>query len=59
VQIGGLGNSALLRSDGGAIVQRAAQASDLTHELSFSLTLRHDTTLGTYPWPMSMSVRAF
>jgi hypothetical protein len=58
VQIAGLGNSAQLGSDGGVIVQRTAQASDLTHELSFSFTLRPGTTPGTYPWPLSLSVRA-
>lgn len=57
VHVGGLGNTVQLGADGGAIVQRGAQASNQTHELSFRFTLRPDTTPGTYPWPLLLSVR--
>lgn len=57
VHIGGLGNTVQLGADGGAIVQRGAQASNLTHELNFRFTLHPDTTPGIYPWPLLLSVR--
>jgi hypothetical protein len=58
VQVGGLGNIIQLGADGGAIVQRGPQTPNLEHELSFRFTLHPDTTSGTYPWPLLLSVRA-
>jgi hypothetical protein len=57
VHVDGLGNTVQLGADGGAIVQRGAQASNLTHELSFRFDLHPDTAPGTYPWPLLLSVR--
>jgi hypothetical protein len=58
VHVGGLGNTVQLGADGGAIVQRGAQASNQMHELSFRFNLHPGTTPGTYPWPLLLSVRA-
>jgi hypothetical protein len=57
VHVEGLGNAVQLGADGGAIVQRGPQASNLMHELSFRFILHPDTTPGTYPWPLLLSVR--
>jgi hypothetical protein len=57
VHIDGLGNAVQLGSDGGAIVQRGPQVQNQTHELSFRFNLRPDTTPGSYPWPLMLSVR--
>ena len=52
-----LGNTVQLGADGGAIVQRGPQAPDQTHELGFRFNLHPDTTPGSYPWPLMLSVR--
>ena len=57
VHVEGLGNAVQLGADGGAIVRRGPQASDLTHELSFRFILHPATRPGTYPWPLLLSVR--
>jgi hypothetical protein len=57
VHVDGLGNAIQLGADGGAIVRRGPQASDLTHELSFRFILHPATRPGTYPWPLLLSVR--
>jgi hypothetical protein len=61
VHVEGLGNTVQLGADGGAIVQRSPQAPNQLHdqprELSFRFILHPDTTPGTYPWPLLMSVR--
>jgi hypothetical protein len=58
VHVDGLGNTVQLGADGGAIVQRGPQTQNQTHELSFRFNLHPDTTPGTYPWPLLLSVRA-
>ena len=57
VHVEGLGNAVQLGTDGGAIVRRGPQASDLTHELSFRFILHPATRPGTYPWPLLISGR--
>lgn len=57
VHVDGLGNAVQLGANGGAIVQRGPQATNLTHELSFRFILHPDTLPGTYPWPLLLSVR--
>lgn len=57
VHVDGLGNAVQLGADGGAIVRRGPQASNLTHELGFRFILHPDTRPGTYPWPLLLSVR--
>jgi hypothetical protein len=57
VHVDGLGNTVQLGADGGAIVQRGPQAPDQTHELGFRFNLHPDTTPGSYPWPLMLSVR--
>jgi hypothetical protein len=58
VHVDGLGSAVQLGADGGAIVQRGPQTPNQTHELSFRFDLHPDTTPGSYPWPLSLSVHA-
>jgi hypothetical protein len=57
VHVDGLRNAVQLGSDGGAIVQRSPQVPNQSHELGFRFSLHPDTTPGTYPWPLMLSVR--
>jgi hypothetical protein len=57
VHVDGLGNTVQLGADGGAIVQRGPQVPNRTHELGFRFNLHPDTTPGSYPWPLMLSVR--
>jgi hypothetical protein len=59
VHVEGLGNTVQLGADGGAIVQRGPQVPNQAHELGFRFNLHPDTTPGTYPWPLMLSVRGF
>jgi hypothetical protein len=58
VHVEGLGIDVQLGADGGAIVQRAPQVSNQTHELNFRFTLDPNTKVGIYPWPLILTVRA-
>ena len=57
VKISSSGGSAELGPDGGAIVERGGKGRDMPLNLSYRFNLGAQVQPGTYPWPLSLSVR--